>query len=234
MTSFRSITVTWGENDTPIAEQFGDPYFSREDGREETRHVFLEGNGLPDRFAVTAEFTIAELGFGTGLNFFETAAAWRRARRGISEPAKLTYVAFERFPLAASDLERAISRWPELGDDLKALLEQWPPAFGFQKISLGEVSLELAVGDANIMVPKWPSKADAWYLDGFSPAKNPDMWGEDLLKAVFAHTNADGTFATFTVAGWVRRNLQQAGFSVMKTPGYGRKRECCKGVKTNQ
>jgi len=244
--------ILWGENDTPFAPAFGDPYFSRLDGRLETRHVFLGGNFLPDRWAGLAEFTVAELGFGTGLNFFETLAAWRGAAwrgaawrgaawRGAGRltlpTPRLTYISLERFPLQAEDLVRAISRWPDLMPHLDLLLQQWPPPQGWsdivlgQKEAIGEVTLRLGIGDANELLPAASFEADAWFLDGFSPAKNPDMWGEALIRAVFSRTVSGGTFATFTAAGWVRRNLQAAGFQVQKMPGYGRKRECLHGYK---
>jgi len=222
--------ITWDESGTPIARAFDDPYFSRLDGRAETRHVFLGLNDLPRRWADQSSFTIAELGFGTGLNFFETVAAWRRAER--PDGAKLSYAAFEKLPLDAADLERAISPWPDLMTDCAQLLEHWPPQFGWSVIGFGdEVTLSLAIGDANALVPAWSSAADAWFLDGFSPARNPDMWDAELMQAVADHTSSGGTFATYTAAGWVRRNLRAAGFDVEKAAGYGRKRESMRGVK---
>lgn len=222
--------VTWDAGGTPIADAFDDPYFSRLDGRAETRHVFLGLNELPQRWATPASFTIAELGFGTGLNFFETVAAWRHADR--PDGAQLTYVAFEKFPLGAVDLARAIAPWPDLDADCARLLEDWPPQNGWTEITFDtSVTLWLGIGDANTRVPAWGGAADAWYLDGFSPAKNPDMWAAELMRAVAGHTVPGGTFATYTAAGWVRRNLIAAGFSVTKAPGYGRKRESLRGVK---
>lgn len=220
--------VRWDENDTPVSTRFEDPYFSRLDGRDEARHVFLAGNGLPQRWAGRHAFTIAELGFGTGLNFLETLAAWRRQD---PRDAALTYVSFEQYPLAADDLARALDRWPDLAGDRDALLAGWPPEPGWHDRTFGTVTLRLGIGDANALAPQWESEADAWYLDGFSPARNPDMWDDELMAAVCAHTAPGGTFATFTAAGWVRRNLQSAGFAVEKVPGYGRKRECLCGTK---
>lgn len=222
--------IMWDESGTPIARAFDDPYFSRLDGRAETRHVFLGLNDLPQRWADRSSFTVAELGFGSGLNFFETLATWRRADRRSA--ARLFYVAFEKFPLAAADLERAIARWPNLMSDCARLLEAWPPNAGWREFDFGDgVALSLGIGDANEVVPAWRGQADAWYLDGFSPARNPDMWGADLMQAVCEHTTDGGTFATYTVAGWVRRNLIAAGFDIAKVPGYGHKRESLRGVK---
>ena len=221
--------IEWGENDTPISRQFGDPYFSRSDGREETRHVFLGGNDLPMRWRARTVFTVAELGFGTGLNFLETIAAWQRS---TTDRQRLIYVAFERYPMAQYDLVRALTRWPDLGDDVGQLTRIWPPAPGWSSHRFGKVALMFCTGDANCKVTTWNGLADAWYLDGFSPAKNPELWGAELMRAVFERTCIGGTFATFTAAGWVRRNLEAAGFDVSKMPGYGRKRECLRGIRT--
>lgn len=221
--------LDWDENGTPVSRVFGDPYFSRTDGRAETRHVFLAGNGLPDRWQNRNHFTIAELGFGTGLNFLETAAAWRQCR---PPDATLSYVAFERYPLSSSDLARALAPWPDLAADAAVLTGLWPPPPGWSEHEVAAVHLHIYIGDANTGLPQWNGLADAWYLDGFSPAKNPDLWGHDLMRHVYTNTAPGGTLATFTVAGWVRRNLGAAGFEVTKIPGYGRKRECLKGARS--
>ncbi len=217
--------IEWDDTGTPISSHFCDPYYSRTDGQAETRHVFLSGNGLPERWHGKAKFTIAELGFGTGLNFLETAAQWQRQ----SNTCKLNYVAFEKFPMPVADLIRALAPWHGLSKQIAELTGFWPPQPGWSTHIFNNVTLELAIGDANDTLETWYDAADAWYLDGFSPEKNPDLWGEDLMKTVAKHTRPDGTFATFTAAGWVRRNLQAAGFQVQKMPGFGRKRECLHG-----
>ncbi len=218
--------IVWGDNGTPIAARFDDPYYSRLDGRAEAGHVFLGGNGLPSRFAGAQDFVIGELGFGTGLNFFETLAAWRTH---AAPGAQLTYVSFERYPLEADDLRRAISCWPDLLADCETVCACWPPSSNRCEVTFSGARLIVLIGDVNVTLPTWDGAANAWYLDGFSPAKNPDMWGEALLAEVFRHTRPDGTFATFTAAGWVRRNLAAAGYSVEKMPGFGGKRECLRG-----
>jgi tRNA U34 5-methylaminomethyl-2-thiouridine-forming methyltransferase MnmC len=229
--------IVWEAGDTPLSIQFDDPYFAREDGRAETRHVFINANGLPERWQDEAQFTIAELGFGTGLNFFETLSLWQQQGLG-SGPATgrhLKFVSFERFPMASADIERSLRAWPDLMPFVAALLEHWPPEDGeavhtvefFEADS--SVTLELHLGDANRALPAWSGAADAWYLDGFSPAKNPELWGAGLMRAVYEHTRPNGTFATYTAAGFVRRNLIGAGFDVAKIPGYGRKRESLAG-----
>jgi tRNA U34 5-methylaminomethyl-2-thiouridine-forming methyltransferase MnmC len=232
-TAPRQPEIVWDESGTPIASRFGDPYYSRDDGRAETRHVFLDLNGLPARWAQADTFTIAELGFGTGLNFFETLVAWRSAPRPSG--ARLSYVSFELYPLSASDLKRAISVWPDFGADCDRLLAHWPSTGDTLEVTFdGGADLEIRFGDVNEILPAWHDTADAWFLDGFSPAKNADMWGVELMHSVYAHTKQNGTFATFTAAGWVRRNLAAAGFMVEKATGYGRKRECARGTRAVQ
>jgi len=225
--------IFWETGDTPRSVQFDDPYFAREDGRAETRHVFLAANDLPARWQSKEHFVIAELGFGTGLNFLETLHLWQRERGGCR---KLTFVSFEQYPMAGADIRRALSAWPELQELLAGLLDQWPPPAGgsIHQIVFGGAQLELHLGDANETLPGWEGTADAWFLDGFSPAKNPELWSADLMREVHHHTAANGTFATYTVAGFVRRNLQAAGFKVSKIPGYGRKRESLSGHRTVQ
>ena len=218
--------IDWDENTTPVSRRYGDPFYSRSDGRAETRHVFLNGNDLPARWSSGDGFTIAELGFGTGLNFLETVSVWRET---AATGARLNYVAFERHPLAKADLVRALARWPALAGPAAELALHWPPPAGWSALCLAETDLHIFIGDANAGLPNWQGAADAWYLDGFSPAKNPDLWGAELMQQVFVHTQPGGTFATFTAAGWVRRNLSSAGFAVEKTAGFGRKRECLRG-----
>lgn len=218
--------IEWTERGTPRADAFGDVYYSDADGRAESVHVFLDGNALPKRWRGAARFTVAELGFGTGLNFLSALALWRkRAAPG----AVLDYVSFEAHPLRAEDLRQALSVWPDLSEDAEALASDWPPPRGFSSRAVGQARLTLAIGDANDLLPQWEGLADAWFLDGFNPAKNPDLWGAELMAEVGRRTAENGTFATYTAAGWVRRNLIAAGFDVRKSAGYGRKREMLVG-----
>ncbi len=227
--------VRWDAADTPVSVRFDDPYFAREDGRGETQAVFIAGNGLPGRWQGTSHFTVAELGFGTGLNFLETLVTWRAAP---ADDGRLTFVSFERYPLSLDDLARALSPWPDLYRLAEPLLAHWPPASNYLGVEFGSVTLDLRIGDANQTVPGWQGLADAWYLDGFSPAKNPDLWSAELLGHVFRHTHPGGTFSTYTSAGWARRNLIGAGFITSKVPGFGRKRDRLSGhrpdAKANQ
>lgn len=199
---------------TPIATRFDDPYFSLGNGAEETRHTFLAGNDLPARFR--DGFHVAELGFGTGLNALVTAAAWHGQGR-------LRFTSFEAFPMARGDMARALAAFPEF--DASVLLAAWPA----RRIALPNMDLEIVAGDVRETLPSWRGLADAWFLDGFSPARNPEMWGADLMAAVAEHTAPGGTFATYTAAGHVRRALDGAGFDVRRVPGFGRKRHMTKG-----
>lgn len=201
----------------PIARDFDDPYFSLDDGLAETRHVFLDGNDLPARFG--ADLRIAELGFGTGLNLLVTWDAWVQAGR----PGMLDFNSFEAFPMAQADMATALAHFPSLAGYAARLLAAWTPGAG--RIALDEgVTLDVIIGDARRTLPDWQGLADVWYLDGFSPAKNPELWEPALLKAVADHTNAGGTAATYSAAGHIRRALADAGFTVTRHPGYGRKR----------
>lgn len=221
--------VEWLEGDVPISSLFDDPFYSRQDGRDEAAYVFVDGNGLPGRWQGVTRFDIAELGFGTGLNFLETWRQWI----GTREPGQcLRFTSFERFPLPGDDIARAIGVWPELSGLAVRLLEAWRDGGGAGAVWRLDPATELRViGEpAEQSVAGWEGAADAWYLDGFSPAKNPDMWSAELMAAVGRHTRPEGTLATYTSAGWVRRNLQAAGFSVAKRAGHGRKREMVVGT----
>ena len=222
--------ISWETGETPHSTRFDDPYFAREDGRVETRHVFIAANGLPQRWQARQRFTIAELGFGTGLNFFETLAHWQRAP---GQCGQLLFVTFERYPLRGDDLARALAPWPDLTANVDQLLDHWPPGAGATQhtVAFAGATLEIHPGDANQVLPAWPGRADAWYLDGFSPAKNPELWSPELMADVYHHTAAGGTFATYTAAGRVRRGLSSAGFHVSRIPGYGRKRDSLAGYR---
>jgi tRNA 5-methylaminomethyl-2-thiouridine biosynthesis bifunctional protein len=217
----------------PFSRRFGDVYFSRESGLGETRHVFLEGNRLPERWARLprrARFAIGETGFGTGLNF---SAAWELWTRAAPADAILDYVSVERFPLAPAELARALAQWPELATFAEALSAQYvelAPGWHRFHFASGRVMLTLAVGDAAVRLAELAGRCDAWFLDGFAPARNPEMWSEAVLRAVAAHSFAGATFATYTAAGAVRRGLESAGFRVEKRGGFARKREMLAGT----
>ncbi len=202
------------QGDVPVARAFDDPYFSLADGLEETRHVFLAGNGLPGRYR--RGFRIAELGFGTGLNVLAAWAAWIGS--GAEGPLRVT--SFELLPMAAADMARAHRAYPAL-QGLSDELLKGLTAEGFRSATL---ELDLVLGDARRTLPGWGGQSDAWFLDGFAPAKNPELWEPALLAEVARHTRPGGTAATYSAAGAVRRGLEAAGFEVTRAPGYGRKR----------
>jgi len=208
--------INWSNDDLPISAQFDDPYYSKINGLEETRHVFLAGNDLPNRFI--DGFSIAELGFGTGLNFLTTLQLWRQT--GLA--GQFHFTSFEAFPMATSEMARALARFPQLEKLTDELMDHWrgPDT----AMHLDGATLTVIGGDARQAVPLWDGCADAWFLDGFSPAKNPELWEADLLHAVAARTRKGGTAATYSAAGHVRRSLQCAGFQVERVPGFGHKR----------
>lgn len=205
--------LDWRDQLIPVSRRFDDPYFSLAGGLAETRHVFLAGNGLPGRFR--DGFHIAELGFGTGLNLLATLIAH-------SGPGHVHYTSFEAFPMPAADMARAVSAFPDLAEIAEPLLAQW--ADGARILHFPNLTARIVIGDARQALPAWEGRADAWYLDGFSPAKNPELWSPDLMQEVARHTAPGGTFATYTAAGHVRRALAEAGFTVARVPGFGRKR----------
>ena len=237
----QTATLSWNEQGTPVSEQFDDIYFSNEDGLEETHYVFLKGNGFPERFAQHPRDNciFAETGFGTGLNFL---TLWRDfAQFKQQDPTatlqRLHYISFEKYPLQVADLAAAHARWPELAAFAEELRAQWPlPLGGCHRIVLaqGAITLDLWFGDVNTLLPQLDAslndQVDAWFLDGFAPAKNPDMWNDTLFSAMARMARPGGTFATFTAAGFVRRGLQHVGFDVAKVKGFGQKREMLTGT----
>ncbi|MEO1205005.1 MAG: tRNA (5-methylaminomethyl-2-thiouridine)(34)-methyltransferase MnmD [Pseudomonadota bacterium] len=231
--SATSSDLTWLDGDVPLSQAFDDPFFSRRDGCAEVSHVFLSGNKLPARFTGRDRFQIAELGFGTGLNFVETWRQWM----DIRQPGqRLNFVSFERYPLSASDMTRALKAWPDLEELTARLVQVWAArnmAPGPWQMD-DQTHLHVIIGDANETLPTWNGTADAWFLDGFSPAKNPDLWSADVMRAVADHTADEGTCATYSAAGWVRRNLEAAGFAVTKQRGHAGKRDMTVGIKTKR
>lgn len=216
--------LRWESDTLPVSTRFDDPYYSRENGLAESRHVFLDGNDLPTRFSTAPDFHIAELGFGTGLNVLAAVALWN-----TFEPSGILRItSFERYPLDVDEMTRALTPWQDISTLVDDLLQAWPSS----RIALPNAELTVLPGDVNEALPAWGGSADAWFLDGFAPSRNPEMWTDQVLGEVGKHTNPHGTFATYTAAGFVRRGLQSAGFSVQKRRGFGRKREMLVGQKT--
>ena len=205
----------------PVSRRWGDPYYSAAGGLDESRHVFIAGNGLPGRFR--EGFQIAELGFGTGLNMLAALIAWR----GCGVPGQLRYTSFEAYPLDAAETEAALAAFPEAAAVAAPLLDALTR--GETRIETADIAAETVLGDARETLPEWKGRADAWFLDGFAPAKNPELWEAGLIAEVARHTLPGGSFASYTAAGHVRRALAEAGFAVDRLPGYGRKRHMTAG-----
>lgn len=220
----------------PVSKQFGDVYFSKDNGLLETRYVFLQGNDLAERLANLQDkqyFSVGETGFGTGLNFLALWQLWRQVRP--NNQSRLHMVSVEKYPLSHADLQRALKVWTELADCAELLMEQYPlPIAGCHRLYFPKerLSLDLWFGDAVDVLPqiKTEKSIDAWFLDGFAPACNPDFWQENILKHIVRLSGQGTTFASFTVAGVVKRGLAQYGIQVTRPKGFGRKREMLKAI----
>ncbi|WP_153786973.1 bifunctional tRNA (5-methylaminomethyl-2-thiouridine)(34)-methyltransferase MnmD/FAD-dependent 5-carboxymethylaminomethyl-2-thiouridine(34) oxidoreductase MnmC [Pseudomonas sp. EMN2] len=233
MPSFQQhAQIDWDDQGRPHSRQYDDVYFSREEGIDETVHVFIEQNRLRQRFAELAPhacLVIGETGFGTGMNFF---CAWQLFDELANADARLHFVSVEKYPLTRDDLARAMQLWPQFAAFTGPLLEQYVAIHpGFQQFSLdgGRVTLTLMIGDALEQLPQLDARIDAWFLDGFAPAKNPDMWTPELFAQLARLSHAGTTLGTFTTTGWVRRSLVEAGFTMKKVPGLGKKWEVMHG-----
>ncbi|GKS08306.1 bifunctional tRNA (5-methylaminomethyl-2-thiouridine)(34)-methyltransferase MnmD/FAD-dependent 5-carboxymethylaminomethyl-2-thiouridine(34) oxidoreductase MnmC [Pseudomonas syringae pv. theae] len=233
MTITRHALIDWDEHGNPRSRDFSDVYFSTESGLDETRHVFLVQNDLRRRFTElpTGErLIIGETGFGTGLNFL---CAWQLFDECALDGARLHFVSVEKYPLSQGDLQRALVLWPELSRFADPLLEQYVAIHeGFQRLVFdnGRVTLTLLIGDALQMLPQLDGKIDAWFLDGFAPAKNPEMWTPELFAELARLSTPGTTIGTFTSTGWVRRSLNAAGFKMKRVPGIGHKWEVLRGA----
>ena len=233
MASLLDPNLFWRNDVVPVSERFDDPYYSVENGLAETRHVFLAGNGLPDRWRGRTRFTVGELGFGTGLNFLATWKSWRET----GQPGRLSFVSVEGYPLDADAVWRATAAFPEITELAKALINQLPsrrPGHHLLRFDKGRITLLLVYGEVAEALDEMALLADAWYLDGFAPTRNPEMWASGVLSRVAARSAPNATVATFTAAGAVRRGLVDAGFNMKKRPGFGLKRECLAGQLTER
>ncbi|TNE36926.1 MAG: bifunctional tRNA (5-methylaminomethyl-2-thiouridine)(34)-methyltransferase MnmD/FAD-dependent 5-carboxymethylaminomethyl-2-thiouridine(34) oxidoreductase MnmC [Alphaproteobacteria bacterium] len=216
----------WQEGDTPRSSQFDDIYFAPGEGLGEARHVFLAGNELPTAWHDRETFTVFETGFGTGLNFLALWQMWRQTRRPGQH---LHFVSLEGFPLTKEDLARALRPFEEIAEFAEGLVSRYPPRIaGYHRLNIQEdgLTLTLIFGQAHEVLPAFEGRVDAWFLDGFAPSRNPDMWSETLFNAMARCSAPGARAATFTVAGAIRRGLEAAGFTLQRRPGYGRKREC--------
>lgn len=233
MPLIESAKLGW-QNNVPVSEMFADPYFSLKNGEAETDYVFLQHNNLPGAFLNRSSFVIGETGFGTGLNFFVTAKSWQRSQiQQVQKRAHLYYYSIEKYPIDKRQLAGILKNWPQFDDFSPVLLAQYPGNCpGFHQINFPDqnITLVLMIGDVCAMLEQLLVEMDAWYLDGFSPSKNPDMWSQAVFEKISKSSKVGATFATFAAAGFVRRNLQSAGFKVTKVPGFGKKREMLCGT----
>ena len=230
------VTFRGGE---PFSEAFQDVYFSSKDGLEESQLVFLQGNHLKARFRALKEgqvFTLAELGFGTGLNCL---LAWRLFLEHAPNGTRLKIYTTEKHPLCRHDFAACLKLWPELKDEARLLIESYPvltPGMHTLQFAKGRVTIHLMLGEAldgldgllssgdAVLEKQGPNHIDAWFLDGFAPSKNQAMWSSGLFNTMALLSKPSSTIASFSVAGDVRRGLEEAGFSVEKKPGFGHKR----------
>lgn len=239
--------LNWDEAGQPVSSMFGDVYFSRANGLQETRHVFLQHNQLTERWKALSpadNFVIAETGFGSGLNFL---AAWDLWSTTAPSSAQLHFISVEKFPLSKEDLTRALALWPELHSLATQLIDSYPCIVGegFHRLRFmeGRVQLTLIINDAACGFQQLLASPDplfsshspvvnAWFLDGFAPAKNPQMWSEALFSCIHMLSNTGTTAATFSAAAIVKKGLKFAGFEIQKVPGFGRKRDMLKAMMT--
>ena len=241
MFTIQHAKIHFNQENTPVSDKFDDVYFSNQDGLAETHYVFLEGNQLWERWVnyQEAHFVIAETGFGTGLNFFAVTTLFRefRQKHPDSPLKRLYFISFEKYPLLLDALQQAHLAYPQFSHLAQHLQQHWlNPIQGCYRFHFDETTLDLWFGDVAENLPQlgdyMNGKIDAWFLDGFAPSKNPDMWNEQLYQQMFRFTKPQGTFATFTAASAVRKGLENSGFDITKRKGFGKKRECLSGQKT--
>lgn len=229
MSDLEAADLSWRDGQMPESNRFGDIYFNPGDGLSETRYVFLEGIGAPDCWRDAKDFTVGETGFGTGLNFL---ACWQAWEKNAPAGSRLHYVSVEGYPLSKADLDKALSAWPELASEAEELIAAYPSLHpGFHRLNLasGRVRLTLLFGEVTEMLDQVSGQVDAWFLDGFAPSKNPDMWRMEVYQQLARLSRSGARLATFTAAGHVRRGLNEVGFEMQKAPGFGHKRECLRG-----
>ncbi|MDV7338716.1 bifunctional tRNA (5-methylaminomethyl-2-thiouridine)(34)-methyltransferase MnmD/FAD-dependent 5-carboxymethylaminomethyl-2-thiouridine(34) oxidoreductase MnmC [Terasakiella sp. A23] len=228
MSKLASPELNWKDGKTPVSGRFDDVYFSVDDGMAETDYVFVKGCGLPEGFEGKDHFVVAETGFGTGLNFLSTLKAWRES----GTDCQLHFYSVEAYPLTKGQLKQAYQNFKGLEDEAEQLISVYPqitPGFHHVLLEGGKVKLTLMFGEAAEMFSQMNGKVDAWYLDGFAPAKNPEMWRAEVFEQMGRLSDKGTVLSTFTAAGFVKRGLIEVGFEMWKRPGYGRKRESLQG-----
>ena len=228
----KTARIRWNERGQPVSDHYDDIYFSTESGPDETRHTFINQNFLPERFAALEpgqHFVVGETGFGTGLNFLCT---WQYFDQYAPADTRLHFISTEKYPLTTADLTQALALWPELSAYSQQLVNHYPAMTAGQHrlvFDNGRIVLTLLCGDVLKTLPELETSVDAWFLDGFAPAKNPDMWQPELFQTLANKSSCGATCATFTAARLVRDGLENAGFMIEKAPGFGRKRDMIRG-----
>ncbi|PHR60213.1 MAG: hypothetical protein COA43_07905 [Robiginitomaculum sp.] len=232
LTATPSPTLDWSREGTPASHEYDDIYFSVDGGKEETAAVFFQGCHLPQAWLEHAPnlqpFTICELGFGSGLNFLATWALWLDSMNSDAAPknARLHFISIEAYPWTKEDLAKALAHWPSLALFAAQLIANWPGQVkGVHRLHFGNVTLTLYHMQARSALSVMDFKMHAWFLDGFSPSKNPDMWSQEIFTRLAQRSHIGARLGTFTVASHVRHGLAEAGFHVEKKPGFGKKRE---------
>ena len=234
MLTVQTPQLNFNSDGIPCSELFGDPYFSLANPLEESRYVFLDSTDIPGRWK-NKHFTIAELGFGFGINFITTANAWiEHPPRSIQQ---LHYISIEKYPIQPEDLIRCYRQLKLNCSVIDGLLKQYPlPVAGFHRIELHEhnITLTLIFGEAIDCLKQCDFEANAWYLDGFAPRKNEALWSDDIARQVHRLTQLSGTISTYSAASDVRNSFSSVGFDISKIPGYGKKREMLIGTLTSK
>ncbi len=240
--SIKAAEIIWDEHNQPYSSLFKDHYYSQFDGLGETEHVYIQGNNLLNRWSDSSykksSFCIMETGFGSGLNFLTAWKLWKTMPMSIS--SKLHYLSVEKYPMTSLQLEKAMNNWKDAFPiELARLLNSYPSLdIASHQLNFEEdnLSLTLYFSDIREQIPRLSlaenKQVDAWFLDGFSPAKNPQMWQQDLYPQMYRLSNKRATVATYTVAGKVRRGLEAAGFEIHRKPGFGNKRDMLTAIKT--
>lgn len=222
--------ISWKNDTTPFSNEYGDVYFSAESGLYESQYNFIDSNNLQERFLTQDNFSIGETGFGTGLNFTLACKLWLKISPSSTH---LFFTSFEKHPLPLDDFAQSASNWPELTEAYKELLPLYTelrPGNNILQLPQLRTTLNIVIGDIRDTISSIESSSiDCWFLDGFAPSLNPEMWSDTVINNIARAAKKGSTFGTFTAAGNVRRSMLKHGFEVVKKPGFGKKREMIYG-----
>jgi len=239
-TLIRTAEITWNEHNHPFSSVFNDHYYSQKNGLAETEHVFIKGNDLLERWSKLSRhqtFCIMETGFGSGLNFLATWKLWKTMHS--ANCGKLHFISVEKYPMDITQLEKSMENWQSsLQIESGKLLAKYPSLDATShhlEFAEDNLTLTLIFSDIRELMPKFElpinQQVDAWFLDGFAPSQNPQMWQQDLYTQMYRLSRTGSTVATYTVAGIVRRGLTAAGFEIFRKPGFGTKRDMLAAIK---